>query len=211
MYSTPSPNLSPYIFLGLDPSPPPLMRAHANDAKRCNTLQHTATHCNSLHLTVAHCNTLEQQELYRYWLRISWMSSRQCCKTVQTLQHTANTATPCNALQHTATHCNSRQLTATHCNTLQQRRLYPMPISWTSSREFSVPKELDLGESVLQCVAVCCSVLQCVAACCSMLQCVAVCCTVLQLQFVLQCFVPKELDPGASMLQCVAVCCSVLC
>ena len=23
-YSTPSPNLSPYIFLGLDPSPPPL-------------------------------------------------------------------------------------------------------------------------------------------------------------------------------------------
>jgi len=43
---------------------------------------------------------------------------------------------------------------------------------------------------VLQCVAVCCSVLQCVAAnaeCCSVLQCVAVC---------------------RSVLQCVAVCCS---
>jgi len=27
-YSTPSPNLSPYIFLGLDPSPPPLLAGH---------------------------------------------------------------------------------------------------------------------------------------------------------------------------------------
>ena len=35
-------------------------------------------------------------------------------------------------------------------------------------------------DSVLQCVAVCCSVLQCVAVCCSVLQCVAVCCSVLQ-------------------------------
>jgi len=34
-------------------------------------------------------------------------------------------------------------------------------------------------QSVLQCVAVCCSVLQCVAVCCSVLQCVAVCCSVL--------------------------------
>jgi len=40
--------------------------------------------------------------------------------------------------------------------------------------------ERGLEESVLQCVAVCCSVLQCVAVCCSVLQCVAVCCSVLQ-------------------------------
>ena len=33
-------------------------------------------------------------------------------------------------------------------------------------------------DSMLQCVAVCCSVLQCVAVCCSVLQCVAVCCSV---------------------------------
>ena len=30
-YSTPSPNLSPYIFLGLDPSPPPLSLRHSKD------------------------------------------------------------------------------------------------------------------------------------------------------------------------------------
>ena len=35
-------------------------------------------------------------------------------------------------------------------------------------------------QSVLQCVAVCCSVLQCAAVCCSVLQCAAVCCSVLQ-------------------------------
>jgi len=33
-------------------------------------------------------------------------------------------------------------------------------------------------DSVLQCVAVCCSVLPCVAVCCSMLQSAAVCCIV---------------------------------
>ena len=46
-----------------------------------------------------------------------------------------------------------------------------------------------MKDSVLQCVAVCCSVLQCVAVRCSVLQCVAVCC---------------------SVLQCVAMRCSVL-
>jgi len=32
-YSTPSPNLSPYIFLGLDPSPPPLVPKHIFPSK----------------------------------------------------------------------------------------------------------------------------------------------------------------------------------
>ena len=32
-YSTPSPNFSPYIFLGLDPSPPPLVRS-LDDSRR---------------------------------------------------------------------------------------------------------------------------------------------------------------------------------
>ena len=73
------------------------------------------------------------------------------------------------------------------------------------------------GESVLQCVAVCCSVLQRVAGYCSMLQCVAVCQCVTQnsnhwssrsetshlsvMQGVAQC---------CSVLQGVAVCCRVL-
>ena len=35
-YSTPSPNLSPYIFLGLDPSPPPLFPAQI--ALPCDTV-----------------------------------------------------------------------------------------------------------------------------------------------------------------------------
>jgi len=69
-----------------------------------------------------------------------------------------------------------------------------------NEREESLGEGLTIGgsfrrqlhvafQSVLQCVAVCCSVLQCVAACCSVLHYVTVCC---------------------SVLQCVAVCCSVL-
>ena len=46
----------------------------------------------------------------------------------------------------------------------------------------------EIGSSVLQCVAECCSVLQSVAVCCSVLQRVVVCC---------------------SLLQSVAVCCNV--
>ena len=38
-YSTPSPNLSPYIFLGLDPSPPPLQRTTPCAAVCCNMSQ----------------------------------------------------------------------------------------------------------------------------------------------------------------------------
>jgi len=52
------------------------------------------------------------------------------------------------------------------------------------------------GESVLQCVAVCCSVLQCVAVCCSVLHMHFLACL---------CVAPDE-----SVLQCVAACCSVL-
>jgi len=58
--------------------------------------------------------------------------------------------------------------------------------------------------SVLECVAVCCSVLQCVAVRCSVLQCVAVY------------LILWMTDTGAilpddnSVLQCVAMCCSVL-
>jgi len=58
---------------------------------------------------------------------------------------------------------------------------------------------LQVGWSVLQCVAVCCSVMKCVAVCCIMLQCVAVCGSVLQ-----------SVAVWCSVLQCGAVCCSVL-
>ena len=37
-----------------------------------------------------------------------------------------------------------------------------------------------VADSVLRCIAMCCSVLQCTAMCCSVLQCCAVCCSVLQ-------------------------------
>ena len=37
-YSTPSPNVSPYIFLGLDPSPPPLVSVSVETfAMTCET------------------------------------------------------------------------------------------------------------------------------------------------------------------------------
>ena len=70
-------------------------------------------------------------------------------------------------------------------------------------------------DSLILCVAVCCSVLQCVAlccsaisrwftdaVCCSALQCVAVCCSMLQ------CVGVRYLDD--SLILCVAVCCSEL-
>jgi len=41
------------------------------------------------------------------------------CNTLQTLQHTANTATHIIKLQHTATRCDTLQHTATHSITLQ--------------------------------------------------------------------------------------------
>jgi len=59
-------------------------------------------------------------------------------------------------------------------------------------------------ESVLQCVAVCCSVLQCVAVCCSVLQCVAS-----VLHWALQPYT-GSVAVCCSELQCVAMCCSVL-
>jgi len=78
----------------------------------------------------------------------------------------------------------------------------------------------ELLQSVLQCVAVCCSVLQCVAVCCSVLQCVAVCVAFERrehvvvhdhvhelLQCVLQC--AEVCCMCYSVLPCVAVCCSI--
>ena len=38
-YSTPSPNLSPYIFLGLDPSPPPLYPTESKDCQQICTYE----------------------------------------------------------------------------------------------------------------------------------------------------------------------------
>ena len=53
------------------------------------------------------------------------------------------------------------------------------------------------------------TVLQCVAVCCSVLQCVAVCCSVLH---VLQCddYAHTAARATQSLPDCVAVCCSVL-
>jgi len=54
----------------------------------------------------------------------------------------------------------------------------------------NIDRFAHVHDSVLQCVAVCCSVLQCVAVCCSVLQNVAVQCA----------------SVCRSVLQCVAVC-----
>ena len=86
------------------------------------------------------------------------------------------------------------------------------------------------NDSVLQCVAVCCSVLQYVAVCRSMLQCVAVCCSLSHMirlshlpaqptqrktvqnsvHVAVCCSVLHRVALCCSVLQCVAVCCSVL-
>jgi len=44
-YSTPSPNLSPYIFLGLDPSPPPLVTFVSSHLTKAKCKMHILTSC----------------------------------------------------------------------------------------------------------------------------------------------------------------------
>jgi len=81
-------------------------------------------------------------------------------------------------LQSVAVCCSVLQYVAVCCSTL----LLSCNRSFFSFSEtlFVQYCEVSQTDSVLQCVAVCCSVLQCVAVCCSVLQCVAVCCSVLQ-------------------------------
>ena len=67
----------------------------------------------------------------------------------------------------------------------------------------------EVNQSVLQCVAVCCSVLQCVAVCCSVLQCVVVCRQRKQSRRGARICVVVCCTVCCSVLQCVAVCCSV--
>ena len=64
-------------------------------------------------------------------------------------------------------------------------------------------------QTMLQCVAACCTALQCVAVCCSILQCVVACCSLLQ-YVALCCDVLQRAAACCSILQCAAVCCSVL-
>jgi len=82
-------------------------------------------------------------------------------------------------LQCTAVHCSALQCVASEC---------PLHYKWRSFRDFWMQicndKARGLNskshyycaryDSVLQCVAVCCSALQCVAVHCSALQCIAV-------------------------------------
>jgi len=130
-------------------------------------------------------------------------------KHPSTLQHSI---TPCNTLQHTATHCNSLQHTATHYNTQVWGHF--------QTRRAGFERRGSRGtcqNSVLPCVAMCCSVLQPVAVSCyklgssglrgncreRVLQCVAVCCSVSH-------FVAVCRSVCCSVLQRVASCCSVL-
>jgi len=105
---------------------------------------------------------------------------------------------------HTRTHMHTHK--CTHTLVKKRHTLQPIP---------------ETRQSVLHCVAVCCSVcslLQCVAECwpipatCvfethqSLLHCVAVCCNAVRS---LDVFL-KHVKVRCSVLQCVAVCCSVL-
>ena len=58
--------------------------------------------------------------------------------------------------------------------------------------------------TVLQCVAVCCSTLQCVPVCCRVLQCVAVCCSVLHRDAAC-CIVMRFGKVCCSVFQCYSV------
>jgi len=160
--------------------------------KRCNTLQYTATH--------------SQDTTYHTCKRVMphvWM--RRVTLGINALQHTAAHELQ-HTLQHTATHS---QHTHTHTGNDQCHR-HP----W--HRHFLPPETSQTAlhpESVLQCVAVCCSVLQCVVAWGSMVQCVAyghfsppeTSQTALHPEGVLQCVAVY-----CSVFQCVAVWCSVL-
>ena len=143
---TPSPNLSPYIFLGLDPSPPPLI---------------TGLMCMSgLYL--------------RHSCELGTRSFSQCCLQVSFQTHTdlfpdvyvsfdsvwCTCVTPARWVRgrrseareflcvgsYLAACCRVMQCDAACCSVLQCAAVC---------------------RSVLQCVAVCCSVLQCVAVWCT--------------------------------------------
>ena len=84
---------------------------------------------------------------------------------------------------------------------LDGHTLYICKFGWTYIIYMYVSMSVYVGlDSVLQCVAVCCSVLQCVAVCCSVLMCVSIQRDILDIEYQY----PKTLQ------QCVAVCCSVL-
>jgi len=130
-------------------------------------------------------------------------------------------------LQHTATQSSAHCNTATHQQT-EHRDIVAVYVSQSHIRWICVEgayrkreKRIESRgvsgievtfkkggwQSLLQCVAACCSVLQCVAVCCGVLQCVAVCSGHQQgrchslLWYVAVC---------CGVLQCVAACCSVL-
>ena len=130
------------------------MQAPAN-----TTPLHTAIYRNTLQLTTTRCNTLQHTATH-----------------YNTLQRTV---THCNTLQHTATHCDILQHTATHYTTPDRQNAEHQPTRHHPPLPLPSWSQIELN-SVLQCVAVCCSVSQCVAVCCSVLQCVAVCRNVLQ-------------------------------
>ena len=76
---------------------------------------------------------------------------------------------------------------------------------------FLLPPHLyTRSQSVLQCVAVCCSVSQFVAMCCSVLQCVTVCCSGASHSENVFPPPPHLHTQNSSVMQSVAVCCSAL-
>ena len=111
-----------------------LARAHILSVTHCNTcyyLQHTATR--ELYQGQVYRNTHTREHDGSSW-RARGQSTREhrlfCCTTRELtprflrvphcqLQHTATTATHCNAMQHTTAHYSTPQHTPTYCTTLQ--------------------------------------------------------------------------------------------
>jgi len=143
-------------------------------ATHCNTLQHTATHCNTLQHTATHKSSSKVRSILIY--------HATHCNTPQ------HATTHCNTLQHTATRCNTLQHAATH-NTfstagsmlIQQFHVYLQQLHQRRSLAVSIDIEASglsrqtctpcapnlivcsswINQSVLQCIALCCSLIVC--------------------------------------------------
>jgi len=203
-YSTPSPNLSPYIFLRLDPSPPPLhvpahqhlqtaffrflLLSHQNTHKtniKAHTQTHTHTHTCEERSVAAGLGIWKEcvlQFIVNHQHLFFFFKGRGVVGVgPYVIQHMCGWV--CGwmvvlvAWSGAAVCCSMLQcVAAVHMRCFDAR--VNMCGVWNG------------GSMMLQSVAVCCSVLQCIAGClavcCCMSQYVAGCCRVLQCVAVVQ-------------------------
>jgi len=120
----------------------------------CSVLQCVAVCCSVLQCVAVCCSVLQYVAV--------------CCSVLQCVAVHGNDDFGGSGLC-TATHCNTLQLTATHCQDVTTMTLAGEVYTRHGGVEERERHREIMRDSVLQCVAVCCSVLQCVAVCCSVL------------------------------------------